>query len=147
MCYVCVFKQKTAYGVRISDWSSDVCSSDLGLHQIRRLIPRQPDLLINRFGQLSTGYGLPRHSTLPQFPRFQTVLNGSKPVNSKGIPELVKLLRQRRVLAPGKGPLPTDQRRPPGESTAHRSQGDEIVTLDATIRRRRRERQREDRKS
>src|SRR3546814_2160174 len=23
------FKQKTAYGVRISDWSSDVCSSDL----------------------------------------------------------------------------------------------------------------------
>src|SRR3546814_1945565 len=25
------FKQKTAYEVRISDWSSDVCSSDLGL--------------------------------------------------------------------------------------------------------------------
>src|SRR3546814_7115259 len=24
-----LFKQKTAYGVRISDWSSDVCSSDL----------------------------------------------------------------------------------------------------------------------
>src|SRR3546814_568674 len=24
------FKQKTAYGMRISDWSSDVCSSDLG---------------------------------------------------------------------------------------------------------------------
>src|SRR3546814_6529791 len=23
------FKQKTAYGMRISDWSSDVCSSDL----------------------------------------------------------------------------------------------------------------------
>src|SRR3546814_9914818 len=31
---VCVFffffKQKTAYEMRISDWSSDVCSSDLG---------------------------------------------------------------------------------------------------------------------
>src|SRR3546814_1223426 len=27
------FKQKTAYDMRISDWSSDVCSSDLlGLH-------------------------------------------------------------------------------------------------------------------
>src|SRR3546814_2427940 len=26
-----VFKQKTAYEVRISDWSSDVCSSDLRL--------------------------------------------------------------------------------------------------------------------
>src|SRR3546814_7240035 len=29
MCYVFVFKQKTAYEMRISDWSSDVCSSDL----------------------------------------------------------------------------------------------------------------------
>src|SRR3546814_3155149 len=40
-CFLCVmymlvgifvvffFKQKTAYGLRISDWSSDVCSSDL----------------------------------------------------------------------------------------------------------------------
>src|SRR3546814_9418960 len=27
---VCFFKQKTAYEMRISDWSSDVCSSDLG---------------------------------------------------------------------------------------------------------------------
>src|SRR3546814_18211819 len=26
-----VFKQKTAYEMRISDWSSDVCSSDLAL--------------------------------------------------------------------------------------------------------------------
>src|SRR3546814_9525411 len=38
MCYICLvvvilffffFKQKTAYEMRISDWSSDVCSSDL----------------------------------------------------------------------------------------------------------------------
>src|SRR3546814_15588696 len=28
MCVFC-FKQKTAYEMRISDWSSDVCSSDL----------------------------------------------------------------------------------------------------------------------
>src|SRR3546814_8191365 len=27
--YLCFFKQKTAYEMRISDWSSDVCSSDL----------------------------------------------------------------------------------------------------------------------
>src|SRR3546814_18416113 len=26
------FKQKTAYEMRISDWSSDVCSSDFGQH-------------------------------------------------------------------------------------------------------------------
>src|SRR3546814_3504047 len=35
VCYVLIwfvffFKQKTAYEMRISDWSSDVCSSDLG---------------------------------------------------------------------------------------------------------------------
>src|SRR3546814_9311642 len=30
LCGMCVFfKQKTAYEMRISDWSSDVCSSDL----------------------------------------------------------------------------------------------------------------------
>src|SRR3546814_20542156 len=32
MCCICIvffFKQKTAYEMRISDWSSDVCSSDL----------------------------------------------------------------------------------------------------------------------
>src|SRR3546814_9693195 len=30
------FKQKTAYDMRISDWSSDVCSSDLGLYKALR---------------------------------------------------------------------------------------------------------------
>src|SRR3546814_1350478 len=38
MMSVCVmfffFKQKTAYEVRISDWSSDVCSSDLVDHRL-----------------------------------------------------------------------------------------------------------------
>src|SRR3546814_1423846 len=29
------FKQKTAYEMRISDWSSDVCSSDLEIERIR----------------------------------------------------------------------------------------------------------------
>src|SRR3546814_7287300 len=35
--HVCIFffKQKTAYEVRISDWSSDVCSSDLGYAQYK----------------------------------------------------------------------------------------------------------------
>src|SRR3546814_3362876 len=38
-----VFKQKTAYEMRISDWSSDVCSSDL-LYRLRisRQITRSP---------------------------------------------------------------------------------------------------------
>src|SRR3546814_18877179 len=37
MFVFCFFKQKTAYEMRISDWSSDVCSSDLGAHKIRAL--------------------------------------------------------------------------------------------------------------
>src|SRR3546814_4205848 len=38
--YFFFFKQKTAYEMRISDWSSDVCSSDL-----RRLVPSSSQLL------------------------------------------------------------------------------------------------------
>src|SRR3546814_20117708 len=43
------FKQKTAYEMRISDWSSDVCSSDLGLPAailaLRRVDPQPvPDV-------------------------------------------------------------------------------------------------------
>src|SRR3546814_8503154 len=37
------FKQKTAYEMRISDWSSDVCSSDLGARdaqQFSKLLSR-----------------------------------------------------------------------------------------------------------
>src|SRR3546814_9035534 len=32
-CFFFFFKQKTAYEMRISDWSSDVCSSDLDLRE------------------------------------------------------------------------------------------------------------------
>src|SRR3546814_14731881 len=36
---LCLFKQKTAYEMRISDWSSDVCSSDLlHFHDIEHLL-------------------------------------------------------------------------------------------------------------
>src|SRR3546814_7941907 len=34
---ICFFKQKAAYELRISDWSSDVCSSDLALVHDRHL--------------------------------------------------------------------------------------------------------------
>src|SRR3546814_12169891 len=36
MCSFFFFKQKTAYEMRISDWSSDVCSSDLINRDIKR---------------------------------------------------------------------------------------------------------------
>src|SRR3546814_5787071 len=37
------FKQKTAYEMRISDWSSDVCSSDLAVGTREALAARYPD--------------------------------------------------------------------------------------------------------
>src|SRR3546814_19518594 len=42
ICYVFFFKQKTAYEVRISDWSSDVCSSDLSASAAARSCPAKP---------------------------------------------------------------------------------------------------------
>src|SRR3546814_7144811 len=42
LCVVFFFKQKTAYDMRISDWSSDVCSSDLGFVRSGFII--RPDL-------------------------------------------------------------------------------------------------------
>src|SRR3546814_6931103 len=49
------FKQKTAYEVRISDWSSDVCSSDL-------------DALVNRLVESDAGATAPKVGELmPEF--------------------------------------------------------------------------------
>src|SRR3546814_1456461 len=39
-----LFKQKTAYEMRISDWSSDVCSSDLNYRKAD-ILPRQRAML------------------------------------------------------------------------------------------------------
>src|SRR3546814_1282453 len=40
LCVIFFFKQKTAYEMRISDWSSDVCSSDL--RHLQRPLARRP---------------------------------------------------------------------------------------------------------
>src|SRR3546814_10896806 len=48
LCYfidctiVLFFKQKTAYDMRISDWSSDVCSSDLAMRYCWMAPPEPP---------------------------------------------------------------------------------------------------------
>src|SRR3546814_14724679 len=51
MCFL--FKQKTAYEMRISDWSSDVCSSDLERPEPQPFLgqlpdPRKPERLENQ---------------------------------------------------------------------------------------------------
>src|SRR3546814_17706027 len=38
VCFLFFFKQKTAYEMRISDWSSDVCSSDLHVTEPRAFV-------------------------------------------------------------------------------------------------------------
>src|SRR3546814_5717196 len=50
------FKQKTAYEMRISDWSSDVCSSDLGLRTVAQFDEFELAHLI--------GAGLPRRDDI-----------------------------------------------------------------------------------
>src|SRR3546814_974744 len=42
---LCFCKQKTAYEMRISDWSSDVCSSDLNLQYNWPKLESVPDIL------------------------------------------------------------------------------------------------------
>src|SRR3546814_6342365 len=58
------FKQKTAYEMRISDWSSDVCSSDLSHHARtqegqRGLRPRQGQLGTSRARPVETDRNQP----------------------------------------------------------------------------------------
>src|SRR3546814_2158360 len=61
--YVFFFKQKTAYELRISDWSSDVCSSDLNLRDgllrvakqiFRPLDPAAHHILMRRHSHLGS---------------------------------------------------------------------------------------------
>src|SRR3546814_18101178 len=74
ICFLCFFffKQKTAYEMRISDWSSDVCSSDLdpyhGPGQAHGLCfsvqpgVRTPPSLVNIYKEMQSDLGIPRAS-------------------------------------------------------------------------------------
>src|SRR3546814_6796956 len=59
--FIFFFKQKTAYEMRISDWSSDVCSSDLPLDDVddsavRDIhVPRTDEILHLRRGRGARG--------------------------------------------------------------------------------------------
>src|SRR3546814_1897277 len=49
LVYFFFFKQKTAYEMRISDWSSDVCSSDLWVRAATTRSPACPALCRSPF--------------------------------------------------------------------------------------------------
>src|SRR3546814_3218373 len=90
------FKQKTAYELRISDWSSDVCSSDLEfllrpvetlglaarIHGVR--YPDEARQAIARAGAEYAGW-LPNHLVPDLFARFRvTVQTGSASCRERG---------------------------------------------------------------
>src|SRR3546814_8035899 len=54
------FKQKTAYEMRISDWSSDVCSSDLMRRAAPRRAPAGVGKPVRNAKCLTTSYDVPR---------------------------------------------------------------------------------------
>src|SRR3546814_7635963 len=70
------FKQKTAYEVRISDWSSDVCSSDL-VDEIHRLNPAVEEVLYpameDRALDLMIGEGPSARSVRIDLPQFTLI--------------------------------------------------------------------------
>src|SRR3546814_5419186 len=82
--YVFFFKQKTAYEMRISDWSSDVCSSDLarsyGSWATRSMYPFRT---LTRCGVCSGISGAVRHAG-PQYQNLVTSRPGS-PITIAGI--------------------------------------------------------------
>src|SRR3546814_6585458 len=72
--YFFFFKQKTAYEMRISDWSSDVCSSDL----VRRLSGRPCG---REYGRSVCSYGLHQNNDFaallrraPAQPKFEQAI-------------------------------------------------------------------------
>src|SRR3546814_2102021 len=65
------FKQKTAYDMRISDWSSDVCSSDLARSATDERAQAGDQLLaLERLGEVIVGARVqPRHLVRPAIAR------------------------------------------------------------------------------
>src|SRR3546814_8912718 len=67
MVFVFFFKQKTAYEMRISDWSSDVCSSDLDDQIPVEPVTeqwRKPAIALRRFECVEAPVGQARNARL-----------------------------------------------------------------------------------
>src|SRR3546814_9966210 len=91
--FVC--KQKTAYEMRISDWSSDVCSSDLaalspltvGAQELRLTAENRRSLILTVYNQ---NLGLVSETRRVELPAGETVL-ALEDVSSQLQPETVLL--------------------------------------------------------
>src|SRR3546814_11114859 len=132
-CVICfVFKQTTAYEMRISDWSSDVCSSDLAdilLDDHRSRADHIDIVALFALGQhdLARGHALD----------FGGVANGAKSVDCQAaLEDLEQLAFERdavdRTLGARNRSHPTE-RRGAGyldEESAERRVGEEFVSTD-----------------
>src|SRR3546814_1329666 len=101
MCIFFIFKQKTAYELRISDWSSDVCSSDLrdfddalrmALQQVRQCLRLQVADIAGEAMVLLVGELVAGHRNLLGVDHDQIVAG----VNMRGAHGLVRS-EERRV--------------------------------------------------
>src|SRR3546814_14270558 len=99
--YVCAgfffFKQKTAYEMRISDWSSDVCSSDLGAERERGVAEAEVEIAL--------GVEIHRHLAIAQAARIElarAVIAAERDVDAvlDAIVEAVRSIVDRQVEVP-----------------------------------------------
>src|SRR3546814_9460388 len=108
-CLIFFFKQKTAYEMRISDWSSDVCSSDLYTqwstvmqHEYERLRRHRRPPVFDTYGGQSPGefFGVVSEAFI------------QRPVETRRHhAELYALLASYYRLAPAQSPAGTGQDR------------------------------------
>src|SRR3546814_4378131 len=87
---VFVFKQKTAYDVRISDWSSDVCSSDL-----ERLKPQK--ILINMELWVAETPGRPPRD-YSEVVCYEQLVTSAKALLAEGHVDLVETLAEQLAV-------------------------------------------------
>src|SRR3546814_16092094 len=84
--YFVFFKQKTAYEMRISDWSSDVCSSDLRTGEILDKLPYYGELLAQDIPP-----GTPLASDPPE-KRFGKITNPTVHIGLRQLEKLVNAI-------------------------------------------------------
>src|SRR3546814_2810657 len=106
LCAFFFFKQKTAYEMRISDWSSDVCSSDLAA-AVAAAVHR-------RLAVPCVGGGLRQHLAQPLHPR----LHPPEGLRHRRT-EAARLHGGGMVHRPGPGDLAVQDPRPPEIGRAH----------------------------
>src|SRR3546814_18230400 len=129
VCLFFFFKQKTAYELRISDWSSDVCSSDLAAQLLIHPLPRRVRSAPRRLFQ-SRARGTTLSGLLSFFAR------GAEAPSITDQAEIDRLYRRHRFrvmveIPLGSGLLYT-LRLDPGVSKKHRNEPGILPPLDTS---------------